>query len=93
MFKIDGRARNEFADDVLAKLLSRRVTFRKCQPNYVSLKADGSVEVQFTGYRNNKPWQGTVKFNCPFPTDKIMLADPAIVADVCEQGLNIMEVD
>lgn len=91
-FKIDGRARSEFAEDVLAKLQSRRVSFRKCKPNYVSLKVDGSVEVHFTGERDHKPWQGVVKFNCPFPPDKLMLADPAVVADICEQGVQLMDV-
>lgn len=93
LFKVEGKNKHEFTNEVLCLLEKRKVTFRGCKPNYISMSIDGGVEIQFSGYRDNKPWQGSVKFNCPFPPDKLMLSDPAIVADVCEQGLHLMEVD
>ena len=89
--KIDGKDRNEFTHEVLDKLRQRKVTWYDCQPSYVSIKLSGAVEVQFAGSRDGEPWIGTMKFNCPFPPDKLYLADPAIVAEICEQGLNLME--
>jgi hypothetical protein len=92
-FSLEGKNRNEFAEDVLAIIKKRNVTFRGCKPEYVELDPLGGVKVNFYGYRDNKPWKGGVQFSCPFEPDKIHLCDPAVVADICERGIALQGVE
>jgi hypothetical protein len=91
-FNIEGKNRNELADDVLAILKDRGVTFRSGRPEYVEFSLDGSVSIRFFGNKGNEPWSGNVKFTCPYPPDKIMLTNPAVIADICQQGIDNLGV-
>lgn len=91
-FKLEGHDHNEFAHEVLNILRKRKVTFRGCKPDYIELCPLGGVRVHFFGYRKNRPYKGAVEFACPFTPDKIMMANPAIVAHLCEEGINLMKV-
>lgn len=88
-FNLSGRNHNEFAEDVLNILKRRKVTFYGCPADYVEFKLNGKISIEFVGYRNNKPWKGTLQFDCMFPQDKIMLADPVVVAEACAQSLEL----
>jgi hypothetical protein len=86
----DGKNRNEFTDDVLECLKKRRVTFYGCAPHYVQMLMSGQIRVTFSGYRNSKPWQGNVEFYVELKNNELILADPAVVADICDQCVQSM---
>ena len=87
------RDKNEFAHDVLDTLRRRRVRFRGCPPTYVELDLSGAVRVQFAGLRDGRPWVGRVKFNCNDASERLVMSDPAVVAELCESGIQLMQAD
>lgn len=89
----EGKNKNEFADEVLAILQRKKVTFRKCYPDYVSIFLDGKVKVWFYGYRDGRPWRGGVGFNCVRPEDRVFMADPALVAEMCKKHIALMNAE
>lgn len=91
-FALEGKDHNEFAHEVLNILRKRKVTFNKCQADYIELCPTGGVKVHFFGHRKGQPYKGAVEFACPFAADKIMLADPAVVAEICEQAIHEMKI-
>lgn len=88
---LNKRQLTPFASDVLNQLRNRRVTFRGAWPDYVQIALDGKVEVKFYGHRDGRPWIGGVQYACVFPEDNINLCDPAIVAELCEKGIALMD--
>lgn len=87
----DLRKLEPFAEDVLAALRRRKVTFKGCWADHVEINMNGLVKVLFYGHRNGRPWTGGIKFSCVFPEDNIWLADPAAVAELCEKGIALMD--
>lgn len=90
---INGKNRDEFAQEVLYQLKHKRVTFRKCQPDFVTIYLDGRIKVWFYGQRDNKSWRGGVGFNCVNTEDRVYMTDPAIVAEMCKKHIALMNAE
>ena len=68
-------------------------TFRGCLPDYVEIFFNGRVKVWFWGYVSGRPWRGGVGFNCTRPEDRVYMADPAIVAEMCRKHIALTNAE
>jgi hypothetical protein len=69
---------NDFAADVMATLIKRKVTLRGLHPKYLEINLDGSIKIWFAG--NNERKAITI-LNEP----SIHMADSNVISEVCEK--------
>lgn len=90
---INGLKRDLFADEVLNTLRTKKVRFRGCFPDFITIYLDGRVKVWFYGHRNGRAWRGGVGFNCVRPEDRVYMTDPAVVAEMCAKHIALMNAE
>jgi len=75
---------NDFAEDVLETLKSRKVTFHGCPP--LSLTHEGlNVKIWFAGQRNGKDWMGAVTIIAPDVENALATGHSTTLANLCEK--------
>lgn len=81
---------NDFAEDVLEQLKTRKVTFRGCPPWYIELNGT-KAKVWFYGYRNNKPYAGGITIMADI-NNAIVTGNSKMLAELCEKIVDHSQV-
>ena len=82
------KIQSDFAWQVLNILQKRKVTFRGCPPDHLSLAPDGTVRMWFSGSRKGLMWSGAVKLKAIGLESSIELGKPEALAHVIEEMID-----